>query len=284
MLIVYNTDCGKESGKMEEIVNFLRFSTGKSHSFVIIGAARDICPALCYNTIILCSRRAGGTIMHKLLIVEDDWEMNRGIAYALEKEGYTVRCAHSLREAKECYLAEPPELVLLDVNLPDGDGFAFCAWMQDKPKAAVLFLTARDLEEDVLKGYELGAEDYVTKPFSMKILLKRIAVIGKRNAEQTSRIFDDGFLYVDFDQAKAMVNGREQSFTPTELRLLYALISHAGQLLTYDVLLERLWDSGGQFVDKHALAVNVNRLRKKMEDDNHKYISNVYGMGYQWLK
>lgn len=222
--------------------------------------------------------------MQKLLIVEDDWELNRGIAYALEKEGYTVRCAHSLREAKECYLAEPPELMLLDVNLPDGDGFAFCAWMQGKPKAAVLFLTARDLEEDVLKGYELGAEDYVTKPFSMKILLKRIAVIGKRNVEQTSRIFDDGFLYVDFDQAKAMVNGREQSFTPTELRLLYALISHAGQLLTYDVLLERLWDSGGQFVDKHALAVNVNRLRKKMEDDNHKYISNVYGMGYQWLK
>lgn len=222
--------------------------------------------------------------MQKLLIIEDDWELNRGIAYALEKEGYTVRCAHSLHEAKALYLAEQPELVLLDVNLPDGEGFSFCEWMRDKSKAAVLFLTARDLEEDVLKGYELGAEDYVTKPFSMKILLKRIAVIGKRNVEQNDRIFDDGFLYLDFDQAKASVGGREQSFTPTELRLLYALISHAGQLLAYDVLLERLWDSGGQFVDKHALAVNVNRLRKKIEDNNHRYISNVYGMGYQWLK
>ncbi|MDO5784753.1 MAG: response regulator transcription factor [Eubacteriales bacterium] len=221
--------------------------------------------------------------MQKILVVEDDWELNRGITYALEKEQYTVYCAHCLREAEALYLAEQPELVLLDVNLPDGEGFSFCEWMRDKPKAAVLFLTARDLEEDVLKGYELGAEDYVTKPFSMKILLKRIAVIGKRNEEPNDRVFDDGFLYIDFDQAKASVDGREQSFTPTELRLLYAFLSHAGQLLTYEVLLERLWDSGGQFVDKHALAVNVNRLRKKIEDNDHKYISNVYGMGYQWL-
>ncbi|MDO4173839.1 MAG: response regulator transcription factor [Eubacteriales bacterium] len=219
----------------------------------------------------------------KILIVEDDWELNRGIAYALQKGHYTVCCAHSLQEGREAYLSEKPELVLLDVNLPDGEGFAFCEWMKDKGRAAVLFLTARDLEEDVLRAYELGAEDYVTKPFSMKILLKRIAVILKRNAEAINRMFDDGFLHLDFDQAKATVNGREQSFTPTEFRLLYELSSHAGQLLTYDVLLERLWDSGGQFVDKHALAVNVNRLRKKMEVGNHKYISNVYGMGYQWL-
>lgn len=222
--------------------------------------------------------------MQKILIIEDDWELNRGIAYALEKESYIVCSAHSLQEAKEVYLTENPELVLLDVNLPDGEGFTFCEWMKDKKKAAVLFLTARDLEEDVLKGYELGAEDYVTKPFSTKILLKRIAVILKRNVESNNRIFDDGFLYIDFDQAKAAVNGREQSFTPTELRLLHELSSHTGQLLTYDILLERLWDSGGQFVDRHALAVNVNRLRKKIEDENHKYISNVYGMGYQWLE
>ncbi|MCD8356461.1 MAG: response regulator transcription factor [Clostridia bacterium] len=221
--------------------------------------------------------------MQKILIIEDNWELHRGIAYALEKENYSVCSAHCLQEAKEVYLAEKPELVLLDVNLPDGEGFAFCAWMKDKKKASVLFLTARDLEEDILKGYELGAEDYVTKPFSMKILLKRIAVILKRNMESNNRVFDDGFLYIDFDQAKASVNGREQPFTPTELRLLHELSSHTGQLLTYDILLERLWDSGGQFVDKHALAVNVNRLRKKIEDENHKYISNVYGMGYQWL-
>jgi len=221
--------------------------------------------------------------MQKILIIEDDWELNRGIAYALEKENYAVYSAHSLLEAKDVCLAEKPGLVLLDVNLPDGEGFAFCKWLKEKQQTAVLFLTARDLEEDVLRGYEFGAEDYVTKPFSMAILLKRIAVILKRNAEPDSRKFDDGFLSIDFDQAKATVNGQEQSFTPTELRLLHELSSHAGQLLTYDILLERLWDSGGQFVDRHALAVNVNRVRKKIEDETHKYISNVYGMGYQWL-
>lgn len=221
--------------------------------------------------------------MQKILIVEDDWELNHGICYALEKEEYTVCSAHSLQEAKDVYLSENPELVLLDVNLPDGEGFTFCEWMKERKKAAILFLTARDLEKDVLKGYELGAEDYVTKPFSMKILLKRIEVILKRNLESNHHVFDDGYLYIDFNQAKAAVNGKEQSFTPTEFRLLHELSSHAGQLLTYDILLERLWDSGGQFVDKHALAVNVNRLRRKTENENHKYISNVYGMGYQWL-
>ena len=222
--------------------------------------------------------------MQKILLVEDDWALSRGIAYALEKESYAVCAAHTLCDARQLFLAEKPALVLLDVNLPDGDGFAFCTWMQDKAQTPVLFLTARDLEADVLRAYELGAQDYVTKPFSMKILLRRIAVILRRSAPPNDRVFDDGFLSVDFDQAKLTVGGREQPLTPTEFRLLYALLSHAGQLLTYDVLLDRLWDSGGQFVDKHALAVNVNRLRKKIEDGEHHYISNVYGMGYQWLQ
>lgn len=219
--------------------------------------------------------------MQKILIVEDDRELNQGIAYALEKEGYTVRSAYSMEETQNIFCTINPDLVLLDVNLPDGNGFALCKWI--KHRAAILFLTARDLEEDVLQGYELGAEDYVTKPFSMKILSKRIAVILQRSDKPNNHIFDDGFLFIDFNQAKASVNGREQSFTPTEFRLLYELTSHTKQLLTYNVLLERLWDSGNQFVDKHALAVNVNRLRKKIEDETHKYIFNVYGMGYQWL-
>ncbi|MDO4941218.1 MAG: response regulator transcription factor [Lachnospiraceae bacterium] len=219
--------------------------------------------------------------MQKILIVEDDHELNQGISYALKKEGYAVRSAYSMKETQDIFYTINPDLVLLDVNLPDGDGFSLCKWI--KHRAAVLFLTARDLEEDVLQGYELGAEDYVTKPFSMKILSKRIAVILQRSEKPNHRIFDDGFLFIDFDQAKASVNGSEQSFTPTEFRLLYELTSHTNQLLTYDILLERLWDSGNQFVDKHALAVNVNRLRKKIEDEAHKYIFNVYGMGYQWL-
>lgn len=221
--------------------------------------------------------------MQRILIVEDDRELNQGISYILEKEGYAVTSVYSIDEAKEAYLKEAAQLILLDVNLPDGEGFSFCEWVKQRQDIPVLFLTARDLEEDALRGYELGADDYVTKPFSMKILLKKIDVVLKRVVENAGPIWDDGFLKIDLPKAKVEVGGSECQVTPTEFRLLQEFITHGGQLLTYEILLERLWDSGGQFVDKHTLAVNVNRLRGKIEVQGHKYISNVYGMGYQWL-
>ncbi len=221
--------------------------------------------------------------MQRILVVEDDRELNNGICYALEKDGYATESAHSVSEADE-HLSGDIDLALLDVNLPDGDGFDLCKKIRETKPIPVLFLTARDLEEDALLGYELGADDYVTKPFSMKILLKKIGVILQRAETEKPNVFDDGFLRVDMERARVTVGKNECSVTPTEFRLLRELIINSGQLLTYDILLQRLWDSGGQFVDKHALAVNVNRLRRKIEDGEHKYISNVYGMGYQWLK
>ena len=145
------------------------------------------------------------------------------------------------------------------------------------------FITARDMEEDALAGYDSGAEDYVIKPFSMKVLLKKIDIILKRAVLSKRMIFTDEYLYIDLENAKVLVEGQECAITPTEFRLLRQFLLNQGQLITYDLLLERLWDSGGQFVDKHALAVNVNRLRGKIEDEKHRYISNVYGMGYQWI-
>ncbi|MDO4170038.1 MAG: response regulator transcription factor [Lachnospiraceae bacterium] len=221
--------------------------------------------------------------MKRILVIEDDWNLNQGICYALQKEKYALCSAHSIKEAKEIYQKEDIDLILLDVNLPDGEGFSFCKWVKKQKEVPVLFLTARDLEEDALKGYELGAEDYVTKPFSMKILLKKINVILKRIKERNPFDFDDGFLKMNVEQAKVTVAGELCLLTPTEFRLLKLFIEHKGQLLTYEVLLDRLWDGNGQFVDKHTLAVNINRLRGKIEDEQHKYISNVYGMGYQWL-
>lgn len=221
--------------------------------------------------------------MKRILVIEDDWKLNQGICYALQKGNYAFDSAHSIREAKEIYQEEKIDLILLDVNLPDGEGFSFCEWVKKQKEVPVLFLTARDLEEDALKGYELGAEDYVTKPFSMKILLKKISVILKRTKEKNPSDFDDGFLKMDIEQAKVTVAGDLCSLTPTEFRLLKMFVEHEGQLLTYEVLLDRLWDGNGQFVDKHTLAVNINRLRGKIENEQHKYISNVYGMGYQWL-
>lgn len=221
--------------------------------------------------------------MQRILVVEDDWEMNQGICFVLKENGYDTVSAHSIGEGRKAYEENGAVLVLLDVNLPDGEGFEFCEWLRVRSSVPVLFLTARDLEEDVLKGYEMGAEDYVTKPFSMKILLKKISVILKRSGEEQGRIFDDGFLRIDLARAKAEVKGQICPVTPTEFRILQEFLSHKGQLLTYEVLLDRLWDSGSQFVDRHALAVNINRLRGKIEDKEHRYISNVYGMGYQWI-
>ncbi len=222
-------------------------------------------------------------MMRNILLLEDDYELNRALCYALNKENYHVEAAFSIRDAKKAFAAKAPDLLLLDVNLPDGEGFFFCRWAKERKEIPVIFLTARDLEEDALTGYDLGAEDYVTKPFSMKILLKKINVILKRTAGGETQTFDDGYLCIDLNQAKVFVKERECLITPTELRLLRELVENKGQLLTYHILLERLWDGGGQFVDKHALAVNINRLRKKIEDEEHKYISNVYGMGYQWI-
>ncbi len=221
--------------------------------------------------------------MQKILVVEDDREMNQGISYVLEEEGYRTISAHTIAEGRDAYEKNGADLILLDVNLPDGEGFVFCRWIRERSKVPVLFLTARDLEEDALLGYEVGAEDYVTKPFSMKILLRKISVILKRSGEEQGTVFDDGFLRLDLFRAKAEVKGKACSVTPTEFRILKEFLAHRGQLLTYEVLLDRLWDGGNQFVDKHALAVNINRLRGKIEDAEHKYISNVYGMGYQWI-
>lgn len=221
--------------------------------------------------------------MQNILIIEDDPDLNQTIGYALEKAGYGVFRADSIRKAETIFVREKICLVLLDVNLPDGEGYMFCRWAKAQREVPVIYLTARDLEEDALEGYESGAEDYVTKPFSMKILLKKLDVVLKRLTPADSQVFQDDHLRMDLEQARLYVDGGECSVTPTEVRMLRLFLSNRGQLLTYEVMLDRLWDSGGQFVDKHALAVNVNRLRQKLEDAEHKYISNVYGVGYQWI-
>ncbi len=223
--------------------------------------------------------------MQTILIVEDDHELNRGIAQRLRREGYDTCGAYSLGEAKRLLAKEEPALILLDVSLPDGEGFDLMAWMRDSGKrpAPVIFLTARDLEADALKGYELGAADYVTKPFSANILARKIAIALNRSDGQAETDFCDGNLTIQLRQGRVGVRGEACGVTPTEFRILSAFFTYRNQLLTYDMLLQYLWDGGSQFVDRHALAVNINRLRGKLEDDGHKYIANVYGMGYQWI-
>lgn len=221
--------------------------------------------------------------MQNILVVEDDPDLNQAIGYALQKARYGVYSTATIKGGEKLFRGNRMDMVLLDVNLSDGEGFSFCKWVKAQREVPVIYLTARDLEEDALEGYESGAEDYVTKPFSMKILLRKIEVILKRMTPANHLIFEDSYLSIDMENVRVTVKGKECPVTPTEYRLLRQFLLNRGQLLTYDLLLERLWDSGGQFVDKHALAVNVNRLRGKIEDKDHRYISNVYGMGYQWI-
>ena len=219
--------------------------------------------------------------MPMILVLEDDPELNRTISSVLERDGYRIFSAYSCKEAKEIAENDTLDMAVLDINLPDGDGFWFCRWLKDRNQVPVLFLSARDLEEDMLKGYDLGAEDYLTKPFSIIILLKKIALILSREPKN-SNIYDDGFLRIYFELGKIQKGKEECPVTPTEYRILKKLIQNKGRLLTYSLLLDSLWEEGVQLMDKHALAVNINRLRKKIETEEHSYISNVYGMGYIW--
>ena len=199
----------------------------------------------------------------------------------MQKEGYRVSSAHTCREGQALASGHTFDMAILDINLPDGDGYEFCRWLKARSRIPVLFLSARDLEEDVLNGYEYGADDYVTKPFSMKIVLRKISVILSRETKRAD-VYDDGFLKIDFELGVVQIEEKNCPITPTEYRILKKLIEHKGQLLTYSVLLDALWEEGVQLLDKHALAVNINRLRKKIETQEHSYISNVYGMGYIW--
>ena len=240
--------------------------------------------------------------MATILLLEDDPDLRESVASALAEAGYGVLAARSLTEAESLVRQHSFDLALLDVNVPasdsdsvsfrasdsgsvspqgNSDGFSFCRWLTARRHVAVCFLSARDLEEDVLTGYTLGACDYVTKPFSMKVLLAKLAVLLGR-APQQALVVDDGWLRIDFDLGSVMRAGEAVRLSPTEMKLLRVLVDHRGQLLTYGVLLDALWNVGVELADKHALAVNVNRLRKKLETEAHSYVANVYGMGYLW--
>ena len=225
--------------------------------------------------------------MERILVVEDDLALSTGLCFELENAGYLSVAAYNCAKARYLLEHESFSLVLLDVNLPDGNGFDLCREIKAaRPELPVIFLTANDLETDVLNGFDMGAEDYVTKPFHMQILLRRVEVALRRSsgqaaAPQTDR-WTDGWLTLDFSALSALRGQEKLAITPNEYKLLKTLTEHAGQILTRQQLLERLWDSAGNFIDDHTLTVTMNRLRSKIEDGGHSYIKTVRGMGYIW--
>lgn len=223
----------------------------------------------------------------RILVVEDDLALSAGLCFELDNSGYITVAAYNCRKAQQLISEDRFDLVLLDVNLPDGDGFDLCrAIKQVRPELPVIFLTANDLEQNVLDGFDLGAEDYVTKPFNMQILLRRVDVALRRSnkaaGDASVQRWSDGFLVLDFSALTAQRGEETLSITPNEYKLLRALTENAGKILTRQILLEKLWDSGGHFIDDHTLTVTMNRLRSKIEDDAHAYIQTVRGMGYIW--
>lgn len=222
----------------------------------------------------------------RILVVEDDRLLNNTLCYNLEAAGYVVDSALTKSAASDFLTRQDYDLIVLDVNLPDGNGFDFCREVKDRrPDTAVIFLTANDMESDMLKGYELGAEDYVTKPFPMSVFQKKLAVVLGRLAKQSGGgdSYEDGALSINFSEMTASLSGKALVFTPLEYRLLKILTKNPQNVLTRQVLLEKLWDADGNFVDEHALTAAISRVRNKIETDGRQYIKTVYGMGYMWI-
>ena len=221
----------------------------------------------------------------RILVVEDDKLLNNTLCYNLSIVGYDVDSAMTKREAVQFFKEEKYVLVVLDVNLPDGNGFDLCGEIKkDNPDIAVIFLTARDLESDQLKGFELGADDYVTKPFPMSVFQKKVSALLSRIQKQNNNdCYDDGNLFINFSDMSATLAGEDISFTAMEYRILKILTSNMQIVLTRRILLEKLWDVDENFVDEHALTCAISRIRGKIETDNFQYIKTVYGMGYMWI-
>ena len=223
------------------------------------------------------------TMDTKILLVEDDTMLNEGIAYALRKKEYLVYSAKNIEEASG-YMNQPVSLVILDINLPDGDGRMFLKHIRQSNTVPVLLLTARNTEADMLQGFDAGCDDYVTKPFSMAVLLRRIEALLKRSENTDSRFYHCGELVYDFDGKQLKKQGREVKLTATEIRLLEAFLTHRNQVLTREQLLDMVWDTYENYVDEKTLNVNVGRLRGKIQEDSRDqgYIRTIFGIGYKW--
>lgn len=221
-------------------------------------------------------------------IVEDDRALSDGIVLALKEPDLEFIQDAAVREAKESFGEKYPELIILDVNLPDGSGYDYLKWVRERSQLPVLVLTANDMEMDEVKGLTLGADDYMAKPFSLAVLRARIQALMRRGRiqSQSSYVYEeDGFLF-DFGSLVFTREGQPLSLSVNEQRLLRLFVENRGRVLTRNVLIDRLWSDGGEYVDENALSVTVNRLRSKLEDkrDDISYIKTIYGQGYMWKK
>lgn len=243
----------------------------------------------------------------EILLVEDDSSLRRAVSLKLTREGYEVHTAETLKEAWEICRTCSLALIICDIGLPDGSGLDFCekvrasGKMQEKDTAekgnadcVFLFLTAMDTETDIINGYEAGGDDYITKPFSLAVLISKVNAIMERygsragaddvHAEAAGTVLRSGSI--SFDSGRSMVtrDGEILALTANEQKLLIYFLENPMKILSKNQLLAAIWDVDGDFVDDNTVAVNIRRLREKIEDDPSKpvLIKNVRGLGYIW--
>lgn len=221
--------------------------------------------------------------MEQLLIVEDDISLNQGLSKALKTDNRQIISCHNLKTAREQLLCGRVSLILLDINLPDGNGLDLLQEIKvNTPNIPVILLTASDTDMDIVNGLELGADDYITKPFSLSVLRARVNTQLRKQTiiHKNTPIHIDHFCF-DFESMIFYVGDTQIELSKTEQKLLHLLIENRGRTMTRKILVDRIWTDGAEYVDENALSVTMKRLRDKLGAQG--YIKTVYGIGYSWV-
>lgn len=221
-----------------------------------------------------------------IFLIEDDEALAEGISFMLEKEGYETERFSACSDSRRALEQTQPDLILLDWNLPDGDGLMLCREISEKWKIPILMITARNMEIDQVMCLESGADDYIAKPFSLAVLKARIAALLRRQGGQSEKAGQliSGQIRVDNKEMRAWKEDEELDLSLTEYRILKYFLENKNQVLLKEQILSHVWDNGGKFVEENTLMVNIRRLRTKVEKDasHPEYIKTVHGMGYLW--
>lgn len=222
--------------------------------------------------------------MHKILIIEDEKGLSNNIALALKAESYLFLQAFDLREARRLLAEQSMELVILDLNLSEGGSMEFLKEIKAASRIPVVILTNQGMEEELLAGLELGADDYITKPFSLLVLRSRINTQIRKAHASGIQVYQSGDFYFSFQRMEFSKGDRRVELSRTEQRLLRLLVENRGLTLSRKELVDRIWTDGPQYIDENALSVAVKHLRDKLEDNPGapRYIKTVYGIGYTW--
>jgi len=224
--------------------------------------------------------------MNSILLVEDDLSLVAGLEFSLQKNGFQVDIARTVKEAFTLYRDEKYDLLLLDLGLPDGSGFEICKKVRLTSSVPVIFLTASDEEVNVVMGLDMGGDDYIAKPFKLNELISRIHALLRRARllEPEKKELKSNGIVVRLLESRVLKGEQEIELTHAEYRLLCLLMNNPNIVLTREIILDRLWDNSGDFIDDNTLSVYVRRLRSKIEDDpdQARFLLTVRGLGYKW--